>query len=169
MLNLDAHLDLRRETRATSGTPFRQLSEDLAAGGRPFHYSVIGLSRPSNTRALLETAERLGVAILSDVDTDVASAVAAAQVLLERVDRVHLTLDLDVLPAAVAPGVSAPAAFGVPLAVVLAVLRTVAASGRLGLFEVAELNPSFDIDARTARVAARCVDEVVRTLGRLHA
>ena len=168
VLNLDAHLDLRRETRATSGTPFRQLSEDLAAGGRPFHYSVIGLSRPSNTRALLETAERLGVAILSDVDTDVASAVAAAQALLERVDRVHLTLDLDVLPAAVAPGVSAPAAFGVPLAVVLAVLRTVAASGRLGLFEVAELNPSFDIDARTARVAARCVDEVVRTLGRLH-
>lgn len=162
VLNLDAHLDLRQADLATSGTPFRQLAEHLAALGRPIDYSVIGLSRPSNTRVLLETAERLGVAILPDVDADVAAAVAAADALLDRVDRVHLSLDLDVLPAAVAPGVSAPAAFGVPVPVVLAVLRTVAGSGKLGIFEVAELNPRFDIDARTARIAARCVDEVVR-------
>ena len=164
VLNLDAHLDLRQAPIATSGTPFRQLADDLDAAGRPFHYSVIGVSRPSNTRALFETADRLAVEILYDVDTDVTSAVAAAEALLQRVDRVHLTLDLDVLPAAVAPGVSAPAAFGVAPAVILAVLRTVAASGRLGLFEVAELNPLFDVDARTARIAARCVDEVVRHL-----
>lgn len=164
VLNLDAHLDLRQAPIATSGTPFRQLADDLDAAGRPFHYSVIGVSRPSNTRALFETADRLGVEIVYDVDTDVTSAVAAAEALLQRVDRVHLTLDLDVLPAAVAPGVSAPAAFGVAPAVILAVLRTVAASGRLGLFEVAELNPLFDVDARTARIAARCVDEVVRHL-----
>ncbi len=164
VLNLDAHLDLRKAEHATSGTPFLQLADDLAAQQRRLHYSVIGLSRPSNTRTLLDTADRLGVAILDDVDTDASSAVAAAQALLAKVDRVHLTLDLDVLPASVAPGVSAPAAFGVPVAVVLAVLRTVAASGKLGLFEVAELNPRFDIDARTARTAARCVDEVVRHL-----
>ena len=162
VLNLDAHLDLRQADRATSGTPFRQLAEQLAECGKPFHYSVIGLSRPSNTRALLETAERLGVAILPDVDADVTDAVTAANALLSRVDRVHLTLDLDVLPAAFAPGVSAPAAIGVSPAVVLAVLRTVAGSGKLGLFEVAELNPLYDSDARTARIAARCVDEVVR-------
>jgi len=162
VLNLDAHLDLRQADRATSGTPFRQLAELLAAVGKPFHYAVIGLSRPSNTHDLLATAERLGVATLSDADADVTTAAAFAEALLRRVDRVHLTLDLDVLPAAVAPGVSAPAAFGVPTAAVLAALRTVAGSGKLGLFEVAELNPLFDSDARTARIAARCVDEVVR-------
>ena len=165
VLNLDAHLDLRQAPRATSGTPFRQLADDLEAAGKPFHYSVIGLSRPSNTRALLDTAERLGVEILYDTDTGVGSALAAAQALLAKVDRVHLTLDLDVLPASVAPGVSAPAAFGVAPATVLAVLRMLAASGKLGLFEVAELNPLFDVDARTARIAARCVDEVVRHVG----
>lgn len=164
VLNLDAHLDLREEERATSGTPFRQLADDLRAADRPFHYGVIGLSRPSNTRALLDTAERLAVTILYDVDTTTESVVAAADELLSRVDRVHLTLDLDVLPASVAPGVSAPAGFGVEPATVLTVLRHVARSGKLGLFEVAELNPSYDIDSRTARVAARCVDEVVRYL-----
>ena len=47
--------------------------------------------------ALNDTADRLGVAILDDVDTDASSAVAAAQALLAKVDRVHLTLDLDVI------------------------------------------------------------------------
>jgi len=80
------------------------------------------------------------------------------------VDRVHLTLDLDALPAAVAPGVSAPAGFGIPLDAVRAAVRAVAASGRLGLLEVAELNPRFDVDGRTARTAARLVDETLRLL-----
>ena len=164
VLNLDAHLDLRRSARATSGTPFAQLADVLAARDKAFHYSVIGLSRPSNTAVLFAEAARRDVAILEDADTDEAAALAAADRLLAGVDRVHLTLDLDVLPASVAPGVSAPAAFGIPLGVVLAVLRAVAASGKLGLFEVAELNPRFDVDQRTARTAARCVDEVVRHL-----
>lgn len=162
VLNLDAHLDLREAEVATSGTPFRQLADELRRADRPFHYSVIGLSRPSNTRALIDTADRLDVHVLYDIDTTRASAIEAAEALLATAERVHLTLDLDVLPASVAPGVSAPAGFGVDLGVILAVLRTVAASGRLGLFEVAELNPRYDIDGRTARVAARCVDEVVR-------
>lgn len=164
VLNLDAHLDLRRAERASSGTPFAQLADALTARGQGFRYAVIGLSRPSNTAALLAEAERWGITILDDTRTDVASALAATEHLLDTVDRVHLTLDLDVLPGWVAPGVSAPAACGVPLAVVLAVLRAVAASGKLGLLEVAELNPRYDIDRRTARVAARCVDEAVRAL-----
>ncbi|MBK8461714.1 MAG: formimidoylglutamase [Nigerium sp.] len=164
VLNLDAHLDLRRAGQATSGTPFAQIADALTARDKGFRYSVIGLGRPSNTAALVAEAARWEVAMLEDARTDERSALAAAEGLLAGVDRVHLTLDLDVLPASVAPGVSAPAAFGIPLGVVLAVLRAVAASGRLGLFEVAELNPRLDVDQRTARTAARCVDEVVRHL-----
>jgi formiminoglutamase len=67
-----------------------------------------------------------------------------------------------VLPAAVAPGVSAPAGLGVPLEVIHAVCRQVAESGKLAVFDVVELNPRFDADGRTARVAARLVDTVVR-------
>ena len=92
----------------------------------------------------------------------------AAGALLEGVlgacDRLHLSVDLDVLPAAVAPGVSAPAGFGVELSVVRAVVRRAAASGRLGVLEVAELNPAFDVDGRTARTASRLVDEALRHL-----
>ena len=81
---------------------------------------------------------------------------------LATVERVHLTIDLDVLPAAVAPGVSAPAPRGVTLEVIEALVDTVVASGKLMLGEVAELNPAFDLDGRTARVAARLVEQLGR-------
>lgn len=68
---------------------------------------------------------------------------------------VYLTIDLDALPAAVMPGVSAPAAFGVPLAVVEALVGEVRRSGKLRVADLAEYNPSYDRDHQGARVAAR--------------
>ncbi|MEZ5159299.1 MAG: arginase family protein [Marmoricola sp.] len=56
-------------------------------------------------------------------------------------------MDLDALPASVAPEVSAPAAFGVPLEVVLAIQQTARVQSKLAIVDIAELNPSFDIDA----------------------
>jgi formiminoglutamase len=79
-------------------------------------------------------------------------------------DVLYLTIDLDVLPAAVAPGVSAPAAYGVPLPLIAAAVRAAAGSGKLALLDVVELNPHLDVDGRTARSAARLIDEAVRTV-----
>jgi formiminoglutamase len=62
-----------------------------------------------------------------------------------------------VLPACEAPGVSAPAARGVPLALLEPLLETVRDSGKLRLMDLAELNPEQDIDSRTAKVAARLI------------
>ena len=72
-------------------------------------------------------------------------------------DAIYLTIDIDVLPACEAPGVSAPAARGVPLALLEPLLETVRDSGKLRLADLAELNPEYDIDARTAKVAARLI------------
>lgn len=165
ILNMDAHFDLREAPAPTSGTPFLQAARAEEAAGRAFRYAVVGISRANNTRVLFDAAATLGVPFLDDDAASRPAAVAAfVGEWLQGVDRVHLTLDLDALPAAVAPGVSAPAGFGIPLDAVRAAVRAVAASGKLGLLEVAELNPRFDIDGRTARTAARLVDEALRTL-----
>lgn len=163
ILNLDAHFDLRAADRATSGTPFRQIAEAEAAAGRPFRYAVLGISPPNNTGALFDTASRLGVRYLTDEDCVSRPERVATFVdeFLDRADVVHLSVDLDVLPAAVAPGVSAPAGFGVPLHVIHAVCRQVADSGKTALLDVVELNPRFDDDGRTARTAARLITTVV--------
>ena len=164
VLNLDAHFDLRADPTPSSGTPFRQMAERERARGADFRYAVLGVSQPSNTAGLFAAADSLGVRYLTD---DRCGALDRPLVdgflddFLDRCDLVHLTIDLAVLPASVAPGVSAPAAFGVPLATVEHACRRVAASGKLALCDVAELNPDLDVDSRTARTAARLVHRVL--------
>lgn len=161
VLNLDAHFDLRDEPVPSSGTPFLQMARAEAAEGRELNYAVVGISEPNNTRTLFNTADRLGVKYLLDEDCSAEAAHDFVARFLDSVDVLYLTIDLDVLPASVAPGVSAPAAYGVPLPVISAVCKQVATSGKLMHLDVAELNPEFDIDSRTAKVAARLVNTLL--------
>jgi formiminoglutamase len=161
VLNLDAHFDLRDAPEPSSGTPFLQMARSEEAAERKLNYAVVGISEPNNTRTLFNTAKRLGVKYLLDEASSAEATRKFVADFLDSVDVLYLTIDLDVLPAAVAPGVSAPAAYGVPLPVITAVCRQVAASGKLLHLDVAELNPKFDIDQRTARVAARLVNTLL--------
>lgn len=76
-------------------------------------------------------------------------------------EHVHLSIDLDVLPAHEAPSVSAAAGLGVPLSHIRAMAVAIARTGKLALVDVVELNPSHDIDSRTAKVAARLIGDIV--------
>lgn len=160
ILNLDAHFDLRLAAQANSGTPFRQIADDCCARGWAFNYCCLGVSRFANTQALFDRAATLGVRTLLDeqmTSSDGAAIAATLASFLERVDHLYFTICLDVLPAALAPGVSAPAARGVGLDVIEPIIDLVAASGKLRVADIAELNPTHDIDQRTARVGARLV------------
>lgn len=164
ILNLDAHFDLRIAPQATSGTPFRQAFSAEEAAGHSLVYSVVGISEASNTQALFDAADSYKVSYLLDEEVTYSNLPAVEKfvdIFLASVDMVYLTLDLDVLPAAVAPGVSAPAALGVDPLIINLILRRVAASGKLAVFDVAELNPSLDIDGRTAKTAARLIHTVL--------
>lgn len=158
ILNFDAHFDLRQARPANSGTPFDQMACDCAARGVPFNYACFGVSDLANTAALFERARQLDVCYELDMnmqERDLPRRLEQIGRLIDAADDVYLTVDLDVLPGAVAPGVSAPAALGVPLSVVEAMVQAVRASGKLRAADIAEYNPAFDIDRRTARVAAR--------------
>lgn len=158
IVNFDAHFDLRQTRPANSGTPFDQIACDCAERGLPFNYVCFGVNDLANTAALFERARQLGVQYVLDTDMQEAQLTHRLNQLdriLEAADDVYLTIDLDVLPAATAPGVSAPAALGVPLAVVEAMVMRVRASGKLRAADIAEYNPSLDQDKRTARAAAR--------------
>lgn len=166
IVNLDAHFDLRSAERPTSGTPFKQIA-DLVGDG--FDYSVFGISQANNTRVLFETADALDVRVVTDVDLASLSpeeAGAAAVQACVGADAVHLSIDLDVLPAAVAPGVSAPAGLGVALERIHAMAVAVARTGKLRLVDVVELNHSYDEDSRTAKTAARLISDIVAALPR---
>ena len=164
IINFDAHLDIRQSDVATSGTPFRQISEHLDAHGQPFHYCCIGVSRFSNTAALFDRAEQLGVHIISDEDCHYQPwQILADQVIsfINQVDVVYLTIDMDCLPASVVPGVSAPAAYGIELRFVERMVKTIMATGKVKMADIAEINPTFDIDGRSCKVAARLLATII--------
>lgn len=160
ILNLDAHFDLRTSRPGSSGTPFDQIATDCLNEGRPFKYACWGVSRIANTPALFDRARKLEVDILEDIhfqERHLHSALSRLHTLLDDADDVYLTMDIDVLPASVAPGVSAPASLGVPLTVIETVAQSVKESGKMRLADLAEFNPRFDIDGHTARAVARLV------------
>lgn len=164
IINFDAHLDIRQSDVATSGTPFRQIAEHLAENGQPFHYCCIGVSRFSNTAALFDRAEQLGVHIISDEDcTNKKWKKIAAQItrFIESVDVLYMTIDMDCLPSSVVPGVSAPAAYGINLAFVERAVKLIMSSGKVKVADIAEINPTFDIDARSCKVAARLLATII--------
>jgi formiminoglutamase len=171
IINLDAHFDLRRAERGNSGTPFLQIHDHRAARGQAFDYRVFGISRYANTEALFQRAEALGVGWRIDEVMQSPDGLAQAQASLAQdlaaCDAVYLTLCLDVLPGATAPGVSAPAPLGVPMASVEALVDQIMGSGRVIAADIAELNPAFDRDGITARVAARLAARMARGHGRL--
>ena len=166
IINLDAHFDLREAARGNSGTPFRQIHDWQIANAHPFHYRVLGISTYANTQALFDRADAMGVRYWLDEHLQDAEGLAAAQRALaadlDRADAVYLTVCLDVLPGAHAPGVSAPSALGVPLAHVERLVDQVLACGRVIAADMAELNPSQDRDGLTAKVAARLVARIAR-------
>jgi len=158
VLNLDAHFDLRTSRPANSGTPFDQIAQDCATDQRPLQYACWGVSKLANTPALYARAASLQTDIIEDTKLQSmgeGALIARLDRLLAEADDVYLTIDLDVLPASVAPGVSAPAAYGVPLSVIETIALHVKSSGKMRVADIAELNPRLDRDDQTARVAAR--------------
>jgi formiminoglutamase len=167
IVNFDAHFDLRRAERPNSGTPFLQIANDCEERSWPFRYCCLGVSRYANTRALFERARQLEVVAILDEDMDHPEPAAGALAgFVSDVDHVYLTVCLDALPGAVAPGVSSPAARGIPLAALEPLLESVIATGKMRVADVAEMNPRFDIDRRTATVAARIVARIANGVAR---
>jgi formiminoglutamase len=167
VINLDAHFDLRMSDSANSGTPFRQIAEQCEARGWPFHYCALGISPYANTESLFERARQLGAVWRLDEEMGWAQMTEIRATLsrfLAAVDHVYLTVCLDVLPASVMPGVSAPAAHGVALPIVEVVLDMVTDSDKVRLVDIAELNPAYDIDNQSARVAARLAARIANNL-----
>jgi len=166
ILNFDAHFDLRRDQRATSGTPFLQALVDAAGSERSVSYRVLGISETANTQALFDTARRHNVQHVLDTELlarDLAAQLSELAIWMASIDALHLSFCLDVLPQSVAPGVSAPAARGVGLDLIEPLLVEAAGSGKLVAADIAELNPAFDRDSATARVAARLLWLIVRS------
>ena len=167
IVNFDAHFDLRNPAqKASSGTPFRQIAEYCQTHNQSFHYACLGVAESSNTPALFNYAKQTNTRYLLDIDCNIEAAKKLLEPMLTAVDELYVTVCLDAFPANIAPGVSAPSALGIPVEFVIHMLRWIAQSQSAlkynwRLADIAEMNPNYDFDNRTAKLAARLIYEIV--------
>lgn len=162
ILDFDAHHDVRLPTAGpTSGTPYYQILEELPAKVEPRNVAQVGLRRFANSKSYREWATKKGVRIFSMKEIRRNGFSAALESALEAaadgVEALYVSLDMDVVDQAWAPGVSSPSPDGLtPREVfdgVLAAANRPQAKG----FEVVEVAPRLDPTGNTARVAAQAL------------
>lgn len=145
---LDAHLDVRAEPG--SGMPFRRLVESC----RVHSLACVGFDRFVNAPEHVEWFEMHGGQIFPPEH-----ALDALDRIQSATSPTFLSIDLDGLDSSFAPGVSAINPCGLAPDLVARFARAAGISPGVRCFDVMELNPSFDLDGRTARLAARLVLE----------
>lgn len=160
IINFDAHFDLREpgENGFSSGTGFLQIANDCKTAGKEFRYLPAGIQLNSNTRQLFDTATALNVNYI----TTAQFAPAKQQELIQNLQNfiadsthIYVTICMDVFSSSVAPGVSAAAYSGLfPDPFFFSCLTTIMDSGKVISTDIAEYNPIYDEDQRTAKLAA---------------
>lgn len=156
VINFDAHLDCREvHEEPTSGTPFRQLIE---AGLDD--YVVVGARHFETSETYIDYVEENGGTIITSQDvadrgSDVLEDVLGA--IDERYDHLYVSIDVDVLDASIANGVSAPTPGGLNARELYDLLYELAARVDLAGAEVVECAPPLDPSDRTKKAASRAV------------
>ncbi len=167
ILNIDAHFDLRPyHSGSHSGSPFLQALEHSFSMGQDLEYFVHGINLQNNTKSLFETAEKWKVDF--NTNQEVLKGDKSAKKKLRRfIDHrthIYLTICLDVFDASIAPGVSAPAWHGIQLQHALDVIRLIKKSGKLISMDICELNPVYDVDYKTAKLAGMLAAELFQSV-----
>lgn len=159
IINWDAHTDVRplRNEQGHSGSPFRQALEHPSGLCRG--YQVAGLLPQSAAAAHLAfVAERGGRAIWRDELTPA----AIGKLYDQAAGPTLVTFDIDAVDQSQAPGASAPAAGGMNSDLWLAAAYQAGQCAHVTSCDVVEVNPNYDRDGQTARLAALTVWQVLR-------
>ncbi|MTI29479.1 formimidoylglutamase [Xanthovirga aplysinae] len=170
IINFDAHFDLRvRQDGPSSGTPFLQIADWCGKNNTPFDYLCLGIQKSANTKALFAKANELGVKYIYGSELSLQNQFDLQRQIgnfMADKDAIYLTVCLDVFSAPFAPGVSAPAAMGVLPDIVFKLKEFIMTSGKVVGCDIAEMNPFYDIDNRTAKLAAAISYEIVEEMSK---
>lgn len=161
VINFDAHFDIRKpeSNGASSGTGFYQLAPYAKSEDDELLYLAIGIQRSGNTAELFNRAHDLKVEYTLAQDfhpLNLEAIKKQIQRFVDKTDAVCLTIDLDVFSTGTAPGVSAPSATGILYDYTFReVFKLLATCNKVVSLDIAELNPTYDIDSHTAKLAAQ--------------
>jgi agmatinase len=168
VIHFDAHLDTWDTyfgAPLTHGTPFRRASEEgIIDLGSCLH---VGIRGPLYSTDDLSDDQQLGFAILNSTDADTLGIEGMIAAMLERVgDRpTYVSIDIDVLDPAFAPGTGTPEAGGLSSRELLRIVRALDATNLIGA-DIVEVSPAYDHAQITGIAAAHLAYELITVMAR---
>ncbi len=164
IINFDAHFDLRsNEIGNNSGTPFYQIAKENTT----FKYLCLGIRKDANDVQLFKTAKAFNVDyMLRDQFSlfNLSAIIKQLHIFIKAVDKIYVTIDMDGFSSAYAPGVSAASPMGFDPEIVIMCLQKILASKKVISMDIAEMNPNYDRDNQTAKLAASLIHRVIHTI-----
>lgn len=167
IINFDAHFDLHHlhpRHRPSATTAFYQIANAHKEEKRHFDYNCIGIQHAGNFRQAFEHAKQLNVKLILADDLHQGQqdkCVDFIDRVLDENDLIYMSLSLDVFSPAFAPGVSSIQPLGLNPWHLIPLIRQIASSGKVLSYDIVEHVPRYDIDHRTAKLAATLIYEII--------
>ena len=175
VLWLDAHADCNTNIITPSGNLHGMPLACLAGHGPPELTQIGGRSPAINPKWVrmigIRSVDAAEKQLVHSLDLEVFDmryidemgmrhAMELALSLMDRQMHLHVSLDVDFLDPEIAPGVGTTVRGGPGYREAQLCMEMIADSGQLGLLDVMELNPAFDIHNRTAELAVDLIESL---------
>jgi formiminoglutamase len=167
--NIDTHFDVRADAPRNSGTPYRQLLEEGFVA--PGNFYEVGSHAFANSPVYERYLRDKGAHIISLGQLREQGFAPTFSTILHSPSPQPSPpwgegvsfwgFDLDVVRAAEAPGVSAPNPVGMTGDELCQIAAIAGRDPRTRIVEFTEVNPNYDVDARTARLTAIAIWHVL--------
>jgi len=168
VIHFDAHLDTWDTyfgAPLTHGTPFRRASEDGFIDLESCLH--VGIRGPLYASTDLSDDKKLGFEVLTSIDMDKLGVEGVIKRMLSRVGSkpVYISIDVDVLDPAFAPGTGTPEMGGLSSREMLALLRSLETVKVIGA-DIVEVSPQYDNAQITGIAAAHMAYELITLMAR---
>ncbi|GAA0466927.1 formimidoylglutamase [Alkalibacillus silvisoli] len=161
VIQFDAHHDLRNleDGGPTNGTPFRRSIERGVLKGE--HIVQIGIRDFTNAKGYDDYVNEQGVTVytMEDVyENRISDLIEKSLKILEnKVDLIYLSVDMDVLDQAYAPGCPAIGPGGMDSYTLMKAVEKAAQHDKVNAIDIVEIDPTIDFRNMTSRVAAHVI------------
>jgi formiminoglutamase len=154
VFNIDSHFDVRADKPRNSGTSYRMLIEEKLI--TPKNFYEIGIKKYASSEFHKNYLETKGCSIFYfDEVKKRGIQKLLKEILANKKNKVLFWgFDMDAVNSADAPGVSAPNPTGLSADEAVTLAEAAGKDKRTRIFEISEINPKYDIDNKTCRLAA---------------
>jgi formiminoglutamase len=151
--NFDSHFDVRSAKTRNSGTSYRMLLEEELLNPKNFY--EIGIKQHASSPKHKNYLESKGSHIFyyDKIQGEKIKRILR-DILKRKTKALFWGFDMDSVNSSDAPGVSAPDPIGFSIEEALMIAETAGRDKRTKVFEISEVNPEFDFDNKTSRLAA---------------